>query len=375
MGNSGKSERLMELTGCASLSEALDWIADENPLRENRDSRQLIFQVLGVLDEDPSALAAFRTLVRGATQSDLDSAAFLLEVEAINLPGRFDDSLALLADQCPSGGLDSISDRALISAQRRNPFVIEALCSLVGLTYKELTQRVGDLPTTSAGHFGPSQLRAAFEEIDRIVTDPGDVPIDGAVPAVPIELLNHPAPSWQVIEEMRVNGVSLGHLLAQREVGGAWLSHRNRTANRLGPIMAQRLCDELESRSIRYERSTLLGGESTPSDLAAIAHCDRHVGVIAKAFDDEPIHGVVFSIARDGGTARANANRLINMNQSETVPLSVVVAGPGWTSRHETADLARAFGGRIYSDRSIDHLALSINEAITERGDSNVSSK
>jgi hypothetical protein len=366
---------LMQITGCDSLGEALDWIAGENPLKPDTDPHCLLLSVLRLPDDSPHQEEAIKTLVRTVVASDLDSAAFLLETDKIKPPSRFDESLAVLAGECPSGGLDSVNEKALIAAQRRDSFVIEAFCSLGGMTYRELTQRIDGMAPSSEGHLVPSQLRAAFREVDKIIAGPDDSSIEGAVPVVPIELLTHPKPSWTAIEEMRVNGVSLGSLLAQREVGGAWLSHRNRTANLLGPILANRLCEELDSLSIPYERSTLLGGSCPPADLAKLAGCDRRVGIVVRSSSGSPFHGVVFSIARDGGTARANANRLINMTHSEDVPLSIVVAGPGWASRHETAKLARVFGGRIYSDRSITRLASSVREEMKQRGEFNADSE
>lgn len=43
--------------------------------------------------------------------------------------------------------------------------------------------------------------------------------------------------------------------------------------------------------------------------------------------------------------------------------LSVVLAGAGWSARNETADLAIAYGGRVYSERSLDRLAEEVQSA------------
>ena len=56
---------------------------------------------------------------------------------------------------------------------------------------------------------------------------------------------------------------------------------------------------------------------------------------------------MIFSSARDGGTASKNAGRLRAMKRAPGLPVAVVVAVPGWTVRNETADLAADFGGYL----------------------------
>jgi len=49
----------------------------------------------------------------------------------------------------------------------------------------------------------------------------------------------------------------------------------------------------------------------------------------------------------------------------------VVVAGSGWSSRNETAELAMSVGGQLYSERAIPALARTIQmtvDRLSERG-------
>jgi hypothetical protein len=84
------------------------------------------------------------------------------------------------------------------------------------------------------------------------------------------------------------------------------------------------------------------------------------MGLIALDSDEHAGYGVLFSTARDSGTASKNASRLRAMKRADGLPIAVVVAGPGWAARNETAALAASFGGRLYSERSLDELANDI---------------
>jgi hypothetical protein len=86
--------------------------------------------------------------------------------------------------------------------------------------------------------------------------------------------------------------------------------------------------------------------------------------VVALSRTGTALFGVAFSIARDGGTARKNAGRLQTMVERALVPVAVVVAGPGWSLRNETAEMAAAFAGRVYSDRTICLLAQAIHDLL-----------
>ena len=78
---------------------------------------------------------------------------------------------------------------------------------------------------------------------------------------------------WDAVEALWVGGVPYQVLLTQRAVGGAWLAHRNRTSTKLAPLLADRLCQELQARHISFQRSTSLGGsmKSRPRVVSAAA--------------------------------------------------------------------------------------------------------
>ena len=69
---------------------------------------------------------------------------------------------------------------------------------------------------------------------------------------------------------------------------------------------------------------------------------------------------VVVSVANDSGTASKTSARL-----KDAVVLghtAILVAGPGWFDRTtETAELAKAVGGQLYSEKDVDALASTIS--------------
>jgi hypothetical protein len=93
-----------------------------------------------------------------------------------------------------------------------------------------------------------------------------------------------------------------------------------------------------------------------------MVNSDGQVGMVALDASANAIYAVAFSSARDSGTASKSANRLRNMRRDPSIPMAVVVAGPGWAGRNETADLAMAFDGRLFSDQAIDSLADDIQQ-------------
>lgn len=303
---------------------------------------------------------ALRRLARVVAASDLDSAAVLFEPETIIPASRFRETLARLAARCSGGTLGSITASSVIAAQRDDPFTIEALCVVAGLSYKELTERVEDLPAKAKGPFGPSQVRRAFGTLAAIVSGETTTDLAGTVPAHPLELMSRVGlgrSGWEAIEKQRVGGVPYEILLAQRAAGGAWLAHRNRTSGKLTLLLADRLCRELDARGVSYQRSTGIGGDITPSRMAELSGADKQLGLLVLGEKDEAAFGVIFSSARDSGTASKNASRLRAMRRPASLPVAVVVAGPGWAARNETANLAKEFAGRLYSERAIEKLA------------------
>ncbi len=155
-------------------------------------------------------------------------------------------------------------------------------------------------------------------------------------------------------------GVPYEVLLTQRAVGGAWLAHRNSTATLLGPIMGAQLCERLDHRGVAYWRSTALGGDVSKRQLGKLIGRDgeaAQVGLVTRADDEQPSLAVAIAVARDGGTARKTAGKLLQLPGHLRVPAAVVLLGPGWAERGETAELVPSFGGRVFTERTLDELA------------------
>ena len=351
---------LLEATGCSSTAEALAWLADDHPIARGADLHALLQAVIMHSGQNEEHTRAVRRLARMVASSDLDSATILFEHETIVPALQFRETLGRLAARCPDGTLSHITASALIAAQRDDAFTLEALCVVAGLSYKELTDRVEDLPSSPSGSFGPSQLRRAFVALDAIVQGTTTTDLPGAVPARPLELMagiGLGKLGWTAVEKLRVGGVPYEVLLAQRAAGGSWLAHRNRTSSKLAPLVADRLCQELDLRQVAYRRSTGVGGDTSPTDIGALSGCDNQLGLVVLDPAGHAIFGVIFSTARDSGTASKSASRLRAMKRAPNLPIAVVVAGPGWAARNETADLARDFDGRLYSERALVQLA------------------
>ncbi len=351
-------------TGQVDPAGAVQWIAEGRPLVTGTDERKVLQSLLASPAADKHRRGAIAVLSRSLATSQLDSADVLLAVDQIREPASYGDSLALVASYCPSGGLDSITPEAVIRAQADDPRVIEALAAVGGMSLKELTGRI----TGGAGSSEPtalkaSQVRQAFQLIHEAVTGSGPAAWPGTARTRPVELLAHRG-GWGVVEAMRNEGVPYGVLLAQRAVGGAWIAHRNRTSSQLAPLLAGRLRMLLDAAGVPYVCATSLGGDTAAHAVMALGNTDKQVGILALDRMAQPAMGVIITTARDHGTARANALRLLQTAHPETLPVAVLLAGPGWAKRNETADLAERFEGRIYSDVSMDALAAEITEHI-----------
>ncbi len=147
-------------------------------------------------------------------------------------------------------------------------------------------------------------------------------------------------------------------------MGGTWLAHRNATSGMVNHGIASGLCAELERAGPSYRRSTLVGGDVSPSVIQELAASDKQTGVVVLDGLGRAGYPVVFASARDSGTASKSAARLRAMRRNEALPAAVVLSGGGWAARNETADLVAAFGGRLSSDRGIDALVRDIVRVI-----------
>jgi hypothetical protein len=356
---------LLDATGCTTAADAVEWIGEGHPVDIESD-RHALLQALVSYASEAYFFPALRRLAREVASSDLDSAAVLFEPGTIVSAADVRRTLDRIASKCAGRTLAGINSSAVIASQRDDSATVAALCAVAGVSYSELQLRVPGLPAHGAGSWSPSQLRRAFELIDALVRDEVSAELPGTVPARALELMQSlgDGAGWQAVEGFRVTGVPYEALLAQRINGGAWLAHRNRTSNKLAPLLARRLCDALDARTVAYRLSGALGGDTPPKVMSALSGCDHQIGLLVE-HNDAAVFAVIFSSARDSGTASKNAGRLRAMRRAVGLPIAIVVAGPGWAARNETADLALDFSGLLYSESALDVLADEIGKRTT----------
>lgn len=358
---------ILEATGRAALHDALQWITEGRRLRGGTASHRVL-EALAALRDGPlgaQASAATSRLARTAVQSDVDTSIDLLALDTVIRPDQYRRALDHLATFTVSRTLASVTAEAVAAAQAGNPLVIPTLCQVAGLSYRDLTDRAADrgstLPGSASGDWTQEQVAVAFAVVDEVISGTGHSRLPGATPARPVELLMPAASSgWTAVEALMRDGVPYEVLLTQRAVGGAWLAHRNSTTTLLGPILGAQLCERLDHRGVAYWRGTALGGEVSKRQLGQLIGRQgeaAQVGLVTRGADKQPSLGVAIAVARDGGTARKTAGKLLQLPAHLRVPAAVVLLGPGWAERGETAELVPSFGGRVFTERSLDQLA------------------
>lgn len=356
---------LLQATGRSDLDDALQWIAESRPVVGNVDGSAILTAVVAAADAGiRGADAALRAAVRSALRSTLDTSADLVLTDSIIHPDRYEAALANVAGRTPSGTLTDITNSAVLAAQADDSLVIETLGLVAGLSWRDLQARSQargvPLPGDSRGAWQPSQVMGAFEVIDDIVRDQICPQLAGAVAARPLELLLHGLDGWDEIERLRGEGVGYGTLLAQRDVGSAWSAHRNRTNNEISRLMVRRVLCALDDHGVTYWSTegeepvakAILGREAgvsgkPPGQLTVVTRSTRGTAGLA----------VLVAIARDGGTARKTAATLLQLPKKISVPAVLVVFGTGWADRGESDDLVRAYGGRVYTEHTLNGLA------------------
>lgn len=308
--------------------------------------------------------AALRTAVRSALRSTLDTSADLVLTDAIVPPSRYQAALANVADRTPSRTLAEITSGAVMAAQAADSLVMETLGLVAGLSWRDLQARSQSrgvsLPSDSQGAWSPSQVLGAFQIVDEIVRAKAEPQLDGAVAARPIELLLGDVCGWDAIEAMRNDGVAYGTLLAQRDVGSAWSAHRNRSNNELSKLMVRRVLSALDDNGVDYWSTE--GHEpvakSFIGEMAGVkGRPPGQLSVVTRRADGSPGLAILVATARDGGTARKTAATLLQIPKKIAVPAVVTLFGTGWADRGESDDLVRAYGGRLYTEHTLDGLA------------------
>lgn len=356
---------LIAATPCSDLQDALNWIAEQRPLAGGTTHSLLTVLVEAADAAVPGAEAALRAVARKALRSTLDTSADLVSTDTIVAPHLYQEALAEVARRTSTASLSGITSQAVAAAQASNPLVIEALALVAGLSWRDLRDRARNrevnLPGESTGHWKASQIRCAFEIVDEIVRGKVEPQLAGAVGARPLELLLDGANSWSTVDALHRGGVSYGTLLAQRDVGSAWSAHRNRTNKEISRLIVVLVLTALSQAEVSYW-SVEGPGAVPPAFLSGHAvtsgKAPGQLSVVTRRSDGSPAYAVFVAVARDGGTARKTAATFLSLPKILALPAALVLVGTGWADRSESDKLVRAFGGRIYTEQTLQELAV-----------------
>lgn len=360
------SATVLRATGRADLSDALAWICEGRRLTRAVRTDELMAALAGLVDSaEAGADSALREIARSALLSTVDPSADLLGVENIIQPSVYRAALDEISRYTSSGTLADVTAEAVAFAQDRNPFVLATLGLVAGLSWRDLRDRVASLPSSPGmpsspdGPWSQDQVAAALQVIGRIVDGLESAQLRGATPARPIELMldGGAGSGWKAVADLCRRGVGYETLLAQRAVGSAWLSHRQATTGLLPALIVEDICVALNVAGLAHRRGTAVGGDTSKAGLRDLLQGEPgQVGVVVVSDAGEPRLAVAVSVARDGGTARKNGGRLRVLPTQLDVPTAVVLIGPGWADRGESLELVRSFGGRVFTERSIEDL-------------------
>ena len=354
---------VLRATGRQDLRDALAWIAEGRRLTGAVRTDELMAALAALRTH--SSEAALRTIARTALVSTVDPSADLLGLETVIQPEVYREALEEVARYTPSGSLVDVTTEAVAFAQERNPYVVATLGLVAALSWRDLRDRIATLdsspgtPVSPEGPWSQEQISAALDVIGRVLNGSLNAQLEGAQPARPIELLCADAPTagWDAVSRLFHDGVDYETLLAQRAVGGAWLSHRQATASQLPARIADRVCTALENAGLRFRRATGVGGATPKRGLKDLLGGEPgQVGVVVVSRGGAPRLAIAISVARDGGTARKNGGRLKTLPSQFDAPAAVLLIGHGWAERGESLELVQAFTGRVFTERSIDDL-------------------
>lgn len=355
---------LLTATGRSELVDALAWIAEGRPVSGVEGASMLTAVVAAADANVRGADAALRTAVKAALRSTLDTSADLVLTDSIVRPHRYQAALANVARRTPSGTLSDITTATVMAAQADDYLVMETLGLVAGLSWRDLQARSLSrgvpLPGDSHGTWNPSQVLGAFQVIDDIVRARVEPQLAGAVAARPLELLLDGSTGWEVVDKLRAKGVDYGTLLAQRDVGSAWSAHRNRSNNEISRLMVRRVLSALDDQGVGFwstEGDSSVAKSFLGSRAGVVGKPPGQLSVVTRAADGAAGLAVLVAIARDGGTARKTAATLLQLPKKISVPAVLVLCGTGWADRGESDDLVRAYGGRIYTEQTLDGLA------------------
>ncbi|MEV6873975.1 hypothetical protein [Amycolatopsis sp. NPDC051128] len=369
---------LIAATERKTLRDALEWLKGDRALRQSPNSRRLFSALSAVKEEHPDGDTkrlgeeAFRAFCRGQLDSGMGIAAGLIDVDTVVRPQRYRDDLALITQYTKSRTLADITAAAVQAALRESPTVIDTLCAVAGITFKELKGRARavNLPSVPDGRWNSEQVTESFKVINAIVQ--GDIEMDfpRMTAMRPVELLvgaDHVGSGWVQVHAMFDAGVSYENLLAQRVVGTAWGAHKNRTSSKMQEPVVSQLRNILDKHQISYievgRTATLKKplqdlvkkGASKGEGGSAVSDALGKVKLVATV--GETKFAIAVSVANDPGTANKSGASLAKLPRSLIVPAVAVLAGSGWADRTESIDVVEAFGGRVYTDLTLEALA------------------
>jgi hypothetical protein len=352
---------ILAATRRQKLADAVAWIAEDHPMPIGTNWPRLLRALVVVADRSEVISKALRRVVKEAVRSDVDTSKVIFNYDTLPKPEDFRNALEELLGRSSSGTLEDLTARGILRAQYANDLAIETLCLAAGITYSDAL----DWYQVSGRSWSQQQVERLLAYIHELMSDtPVPPPIPKSTTARAIELLGGSGPGWTLVDNYVREGVPYEVLLAQRAVGGAWLAHKNATSSYPNIAAADALCAKLDARGIEYRRAATVGGSARQTDLQCLSNIPKkQVGLVVIS-GGSAAFAVAFSSARDGGTARANGDGLMQIPVPD-LPFAFVLTGQGWAKRQETDRLALRYSGRLFTERSLDDLVGCILEAMS----------
>jgi hypothetical protein len=328
----------------------LAWLAEDHPMPPATEWVSLTRALVELEVSGDAGDRALRRAVRETAGSGVDTSRVLFDPDNLPRPAEYEQAIEELLKRTDDRSFSGLTARGVLRAHYANHLCIAALCLAAGVSPADAQSWFG----VSDNNWKQDQVEQLLEYLNDLVSGKIESPVKLSIAARGIEYIPR-AGGWAVADGLRTDGVPYGMFLAQRAGGGVWLNHKNETSRFPNIVAAQLLCDALESSDIDYRRSSTVGGTSKPSDLQRLTGIrNKRVGV-AVLQAGKAVLAVAFSSARDGGTARANGDGLLQM-QLSGLPLALVLTGPGWADRWETDRLARRFQGLVFTEETLARL-------------------
>jgi nucleotide-binding universal stress UspA family protein len=348
---------ILTTTGRRHIADAIAWLAEDHPMPLGTNWPQLLRALVVVADTSEVTSKAVRRVVREAVRSDVDTSKVIFDYDDVPKPEEFRSALNELISRSITNRLDGLTARDILRAQLANDLAVQTLCLVVGVTYSDAK----DWFQVRGHAWKQHQIEQLLAYVRQLMSEPPIAPFPKSTTARAVELLASTEPGWSVVETYITEGVPYEVLLTQRAVGGAWLAHKNETSRFPNIVAADVLCEKLDRRGMDYRRAKTVGGSARQLDLQHLTGIPKaQVGLVIMS-GSTAAFAVGFSSARDGGTARANGDGLMQIPVTD-VPFALLLTGLGWAGRPETDRLAMRFSGRLFTERTLDDLVKCIVE-------------